>query len=44
VGEAGIAISQKANADYTAIVSGEMFYVDGQPKIFIRPNPYCSVG
>jgi predicted phage terminase large subunit-like protein len=35
-----LAISQKENADYTAIVSGEVFYVDSAPKIFIRPNPY----
>ncbi len=43
-----LAISQKASADYTAIVSGEVFYVDEKdpkksgdtPKIFIRPNPY----
>jgi phage terminase large subunit-like protein len=35
-----LAISQKEGADYTAIVSGEVFYVDNAPKIFIRPNPY----
>jgi phage terminase large subunit-like protein len=35
-----LAISQKESADYTTIVSGEVFYVDGAPKIFIRPNPY----
>lgn len=35
-----LAISQKEGADYTAIVSGEVFYVDNTPKIFIRPNPY----
>jgi phage terminase large subunit-like protein len=35
-----LAISQKENADYTTIVSGEVFYVDNTPKIFIRPNPY----
>ena len=35
-----LAISQKENADYTAIVSGEVFYVDNAPKIFIRPHPY----
>jgi phage terminase large subunit-like protein len=35
-----LAISQKESADYTTIVSGEAFYVDGVPKIFIRPHPY----
>lgn len=35
-----LAISQKEGADYTAIVSGEVFYVDDAPKIFICPNPY----
>lgn len=35
-----LAISQKEGADYTAIVSGEVFYVDDAPKIFIRPSPY----
>jgi phage terminase large subunit-like protein len=35
-----LAISQKEGADYTAIVSGEVFYVDNAPKIYIRPNSY----
>lgn len=35
-----LAISQKEGADYTAIVSGEVFYVDNAPKIYIRPHPY----
>jgi hypothetical protein len=35
-----LAISQKENADYTAIVSGEVYYVDNTPKVFIRPHPY----
>jgi predicted phage terminase large subunit-like protein len=35
-----LAISQKENADYTAIVSGEVHYQDSAPKIYIRPNPY----
>jgi phage terminase large subunit-like protein len=35
-----LAISQKEDADYTTIVSGEVFYVDDAPKIFVRPNPY----
>ena len=35
-----LAISQKEGADYTAIVSGEVFYKDDAPKIYIRPNPY----
>jgi len=35
-----LAISQKESADYTTIVSGEVFYVEDVPKIYIRPNPY----
>lgn len=43
-----LAISQKESADYTTIVSGEVFYVEDKPpfgsgdtpKIFIRPKPY----
>jgi hypothetical protein len=35
-----LAISQKEGADYTSIVSGEVFYMDNTPKIFIRPDPY----
>jgi phage terminase large subunit-like protein len=35
-----LAISQKESADYTTIVTGELFYDDGAPKIYIRPNPY----
>lgn len=35
-----LAISQKESADYTTIVSGEVLYVDGAPKVFIRPNPH----
>jgi hypothetical protein len=35
-----LAISQKEGADYTAIVSGEVLYVEDTPKIFIRPSPY----
>jgi hypothetical protein len=43
-----LAISHKASADYTSIVSGEVFYVEDKPpygpgdtpKIFTRPNPY----
>ena len=35
-----LAISQKESADYTTIVSGEVFYLDGAPKIYVRPNPY----
>lgn len=35
-----LAISQKEGADFTAIVSGEVFYQDDAPKIFIRPHPY----
>jgi predicted phage terminase large subunit-like protein len=35
-----LAISVKEGADYTTIVSGEVFYVDDAPRIFVRPNPY----
>ena len=35
-----LAISQAESADYTSIVSGEVFYVDDAAKIFIRPNPF----
>jgi phage terminase large subunit-like protein len=35
-----LAISQKEGADYTTIVTGEVFYVENAPKIFVRPNPY----
>lgn len=43
-----LAISEKEGADYTTIVSGEVFYVDEKdpsqsgdtPKIFIRPKPF----
>jgi predicted phage terminase large subunit-like protein len=35
-----LAISQKEGADFTTIVTGEVFYDDGAPKIYIRPNPY----
>jgi len=37
-----LAISQKENADYTAIVTGEVFYVEDAPKIYVRPNPYIE--
>jgi hypothetical protein len=35
-----LAVSKKEGADYTAIVTGEVFYVDGKPKIYVRPNPF----
>jgi phage terminase large subunit-like protein len=35
-----LAISQKEGADYTTIVTGEVFYIENTPKIFIRPNPF----
>lgn len=35
-----LAISQKESADYTAIVSGDLFYEDGAPRVYVRPNPY----
>ena len=34
------AISEKESADYTAIVSGDVYYVDDAPKIYVRANPY----
>ena len=34
-----LAISKKATADYTAMVSGKLGVVDGKPKIYIMPNP-----
>ena len=34
-----LAISKKETADYTAMVSGKLAMVDGQPKIYIMPNP-----
>ena len=34
-----LAISKKETADYTAMVSGKLAMIDGQPKIYIMPNP-----
>ena len=34
-----LAISKKETADYTAMVSGKLFIEDGQPKVYIMPNP-----
>lgn len=34
-----LAISKKATADYTAMVSGKLAKIDGEIKIFIMPNP-----
>jgi len=34
-----LAISEKETADCTAIVSGQVYYVNGEGKIFILPNP-----
>ena len=34
-----LAISKKASADYTTMVSGKLGVVDGKPKIYIMPNP-----
>lgn len=34
-----LAISQKSTADYTSMVTGTSFRKDGQPRIYIRPNP-----
>lgn len=35
-----LAISEKESADYTAIVSGDVYYVEDSPKIYVRANPY----
>lgn len=43
-----LAISQKASADFTTCVDGDVFYVDpeqieqpgGSPRIFVRPDPF----
>ena len=35
-----LAISLKENADYTAIVDGDTYYIDEVPKVFIKPNPF----
>lgn len=34
-----LAISKKATADYTTMVSGKLGVIDGKPKIYIMPNP-----
>lgn len=34
-----LAISKKETANYTAMVSGKLAIVDGNPKIYIMPNP-----
>ena len=34
-----LAISKKATADYTAMVSGKLGIVDEKPKIYVMPNP-----
>lgn len=34
-----LAISEKASADYTTIVSGDVYYLNDAPKIFIQPHP-----
>ena len=35
-----LAISEKESADYTAIVSGDVYYVEDAPKIYVRANSY----
>ena len=35
-----LAISEKESADYTAIVSGDVYYVNDSPKIYVRANPF----
>ena len=34
-----LAISKKATADFTAMVSGKLYKVSGEPKAYIMPNP-----
>jgi predicted phage terminase large subunit-like protein len=34
-----LAISKKETADYTSMVSGTSFVIEGIPKIYIKPNP-----
>ena len=34
-----LAISKKETADYTSMVSGKLYYVDGKPKLYIMPHP-----
>ncbi|MHA1225140.1 MAG: phage terminase large subunit [Candidatus Hodarchaeales archaeon] len=34
-----LAISKKETADYTAMVSGKLAFINGNPKIYILPNP-----
>ena len=34
-----LAISKKETANYTAMVSGKLYMVNGEPKIYIMPNP-----
>ena len=35
-----MAISEKESADYTAIVSDDVYYVNDAPKTYVRANPY----
>lgn len=35
-----LAISQKENADFTAMVTGEIIYLNGVPKLYIDPFPF----
>jgi len=34
-----LAISKKDSADYTTMVSGKLYEIDGETKLFIMPNP-----
>lgn len=35
-----LAISQRESADYTAMVTGEVLFLDQVPKLYIEPNPF----
>ncbi len=41
IGHGGdLAISQKENADFTALVTGEVYRIENAPKIYIQPDPF----
>lgn len=35
-----LAISQRDSADFTAMVTGEIIYIAGHPKLYIHPDPF----
>lgn len=35
-----LAISEKESADYSALVSGDVYFVKNAPKIYIQPDPF----